>query len=70
MTKKIEGCAHIIMREGIPVNVFTHINKLPKNGVVHLKVDKTYTFSEFKKSHNCDYDELNAKRKKIIISDY
>ncbi len=70
MTKKIEGCVHIIMRDGVPVNVFTHINKLPRNGVVHLRADKIYTFDEFKKSHTHDHKELSTKRKKIIISDY
>ncbi len=70
MSKKIKGCVHIIMKEGKPVNVFTHIDKLPKNGVVHLKADKTYSFQEFKKSHPHDVGELNEKKKKIIVLDY
>ncbi|MDO8529693.1 MAG: hypothetical protein Q7S18_03420 [bacterium] len=52
------------------MNVITHLSDLPKNGVVHLKCDKIYTFDEFKKSHIHDHDELIPSDKLIIISDY
>ena len=70
MPKKIKGCAHLIIKNGKILNVITHLNNLPKNGVVHLKGDKIYTFEEFKKFHIHDHDELKPKKKKIIISDY
>ncbi|MGD9276750.1 MAG: hypothetical protein PVJ67_06280 [Candidatus Pacearchaeota archaeon] len=62
----IEGCVHIIFRDGKPVNVFTHISKTPKNGVVHFKGDKIYTLEGFKKSHIFDKDEIDKKHKKKI----
>jgi hypothetical protein len=68
--EKIEGCAHIIFKDGKPVNVFTHINKTPKNGVVHLKGDKIYTIEGFKKSHIFDKDELKGNKEKIVICEY
>ena len=70
MSKKTDGCVHLIIKNGKVINVFTHLSKLPKNGVVHLKGDKIYTFEEFKKSHVHDHNELKPKRQKIIISDY
>ncbi len=70
MSKKVDGCTHLIMRKGKIVNVITHLSELPKDGVVHLKGDKIYTFDEFKKSHIHDHDELEQKDEKIIISDY
>lgn len=68
--KKINGCVHLIVKNGKIINVFTHLSKFPKNGVVHLKGEKIYTNDEFKKSHIHDHDELKPKRKKIIISDF
>ena len=70
MAKKIYGCTHLIVRDGKIVNVITHLSYLPKNGVVHLKGDKLYTYKEFKKSHIHDHDELIPKKPQIIISDY
>lgn len=70
MAKKIDGCAHLIIRGGKIVNVITHLSDLPKNGVVHLKGNKIYTFDEFKKSHIHDHDELIPKDDLIIISNY
>lgn len=70
MPKKIDGCTHLIIRDGKVVKVITHLSDLPKNGVVHLKGDKIYTFNEFKKSHIHDYDELIPNNELIIISDY
>ncbi|MBZ1345479.1 MAG: hypothetical protein KY055_02535 [Candidatus Nealsonbacteria bacterium] len=52
------------------MNIFTHLSNLPKNGVVHLKGDKIYTFEEFKKFHIHDHNELKPKKRKVIISDY
>ncbi|MFW5853019.1 MAG: hypothetical protein ACOCU8_00065 [Patescibacteria group bacterium] len=70
MVKKLNGCAHLIIRDGKIVNIYTHLNDLPKNGVVHLKGDKIYTYKEFKKSHIHDHDELIQKEPQIIIADY
>lgn len=70
MTKKVDGCTHLIIRDGKVVNVITHLSDLPKDGVVHLKGDKIYTFDEFKESHIHDHDELIQKDELIIISDY
>lgn len=70
MPKKIKGCTHLIIKDGKIINIFTHVSELPINGVVHLKADKIYSYSEFKKSHIHDHDELKAKKQKIIISDY
>ncbi len=70
MVKEVEGCTHLIIKNGKVVNIYTHINKFTKNGVIHLKGDKIYTFSEFKKSHPNDHNELKPRKKKIIVSDY
>ena len=70
MTKKIDGCVHLIIRDKKVVNVITHLSDLPENGVVHLKGDKIYTFEEFKESHIHDHDELIQKDELIIISDF
>jgi hypothetical protein len=69
MPKEVKGCTHLIIREGKIVNVITHLSNLPKNGVVHLKGDKVYTFDEFKTSHVNDHDEL-LMEEGIVISDY
>ena len=55
---KVDGCVHLIIKEGKIANVFEHLDKLPQDGVVHLKVDKAYSFSEFKKTHPEDINEL------------
>jgi len=70
MSKKVDGCTHLIIRDGKIVNVITHLSELPRDGVVHLKGDKIYTFDEFKKSHIHDHDELDQNDEQIIISDY
>lgn len=70
MSKKVEGCTHLIIRNGKIVNVVTHLSALPENGVVHLKGDKIYTFDEFKESHINDHSELEIEEEGIIISDY
>jgi len=70
MVKSVDGCVHLIIREGKVVNVFTHLSELPKDGVVHLGDGGIYSFSEFKKSHPLDHGELKLKKKKIIISGY
>ena len=70
MAKKVKGCVHIIIREGKVQNVITHLSDFPKNGVVHLKGDKLYSFPEFKKTHVNDHEELRIKKKGIIISDF
>jgi len=36
MVKKVEGCVHLILRKGKIVNVFTHLNKMPKEGVKYI----------------------------------
>jgi len=68
--KKLKGCTHLIIRKGEIVKVITHLNQFPPQGVVHLKADKTYSFSDFKKSHPFDHHELKSSRKKIIVSTY
>ncbi|MBU0466577.1 MAG: hypothetical protein KJ718_02150 [Nanoarchaeota archaeon] len=70
MVKKVDGCVHIVMRKGKVVNVFTHLNELPKDGVVHLKGHKILSFKEFKKSHPIDHGELVPKKKKVVISSF
>jgi len=70
MVKKVEGCTHLIIKDGEIVNVFTHLSSLPKNGVIHLKGDKIYSIEEFKKSHKNDHDELKKHKKKINISSF
>lgn len=65
MIKEIKGCTHLVIRNGKVVNVFTHLSKIPKNGVVHLKGDKIYSIKEFKESHKRDHHEL-MKHKKLI----
>lgn len=70
MTKKVDGCVHLIIKNGQVVNVFTHLNKLPRNGIVHLKGDKIYTIEEFKKSHPRDHHELKRHKKKINIGEF
>lgn len=70
MSKKIEGCVHLIIKNGKIKNIYTHLSKLPTNGVVHLKADKIYSYDEFKKSHIHDHEEIKTKKPIIIISDY
>lgn len=70
MPEKNKGCTHLIIKKGKIVNVITHLDKLPANGVVHLKADKVYTFDEFKKSHKYDHSELKIKKRGVIISDF
>lgn len=70
MPKKIKGCVHLKVENGRVANVFTHLEKLPKNGLVHLKGDKVYTFKEFKKSHPFDQNELKKRKKRIIVSGF
>jgi hypothetical protein len=70
MAKKVDGCVHLIFKDGQVVNVFTHLSKLPKNGVVHLKGDKIYTIEEFKKSHPRDHHELKKHKKKVNIGEF
>lgn len=63
--KRIKGCTHLIVNKGKIINVFTHLNNFPVNGVIHLKGDKIYSVEEFKKSHSKDHKELK-KHKKIV----
>jgi len=70
MPEKIRGCTHLIFKNGKVVNVFTHLSKIPKTGIVHLSDGKIYSVAEFKKSHVHDHDELKPKRQKINISDF
>jgi len=70
MPKKVKGCTHLIIKNGKVINIYTHLSKVPKNGVIHLKGDKIYTIQEFKKSHPYDHSELKPKKEKIIISDF
>lgn len=70
MPKKVKGCTHIIIKNGNIMNIYTHLSKIPKNGVIHLKGDKIYSIKEFKKSHPHDHSELKPKREKIILSDF
>ncbi len=65
MTVKVKGCTHLVIRGGKVVNVFTHLGKFPKNGIIHLKGDKIYSVEEFKKIHTRDHHELK-KHKKIV----
>lgn len=65
MTKEIQGCVHLIMKDGKVQNVFTHLSKLPQNGVVHLKADKIYSYEEFKSSHPRDHHELQKHKAKV-----
>jgi hypothetical protein len=67
MVKEIEGCTHLIIHNGKVVNVFTHLSKIPKNGVVHLKGDKIYSIKEFKASHKRDHHELRKNKKLVNI---
>jgi len=70
MSKEIKWCVHLIIRNGKVVNIITHLSDFPKNGVVHLKGDKIYTFNEFKKSHVNDHHELVSNDQFIVIDDY
>lgn len=70
MVKQVKGCTHLIIRNNKIVNVFTHLDKLPKNGIVHLKGDKIYSFKEFKDCHPLDHKELKPRKEKVIISTF
>jgi hypothetical protein len=70
MVKKVDGCVHLIIKNGKVVNIFTHLKELPKDGVVHLMDGKIYSIDEFKKSHPYDHSELKSQKKKIIVSEY
>jgi len=68
--KEIKGCAHLYMQNGKPIRLITHLSKLPKNGVVHLKGSKIYSDNEFKSSHPQDTSEFTITDSGIIISDF
>lgn len=70
MPKRIKGCVHIIVKNKKIVNIFTHLNKFPDKGVIHLMADKIYTNGEFKKEHPKDHDELKRHKNKINIFKY
>ena len=70
IVKEIDGCTHLVIRNGKVVNVFTHLSKIPKNGVVHLKGDKIYSIKEFMKSHKRDHNELKKNRKLVNIGKF
>jgi hypothetical protein len=63
MVKKVKGCTHIVIRNGKIANIFTHLSDFPKEGVIHLKSDETYSIEEFKQSHPRDNHELKKHRK-------
>lgn len=70
MPKRVKGCAHLIVKDGKVVNVFTHLSEILKNGVIHLKGDKIYSVDEFKRSHPRDHSELKPRKQKVIFSSY
>jgi hypothetical protein len=57
----IKGCVHLHINKGKIANVFSHLSKMPKNCVVHLKVSEVLTKSEFQNDHSQDKEELSAK---------
>ena len=59
--KKPAGCVHLIIKQGKIAKVVSHLNKMPKSGVIHLKCDAVYSFAEFKKSHPEDVKELKGR---------
>ena len=68
--KKVKGCTHLIIKRGKIAKVVTHLNKIPKEGVIHLKGDEIYTINEFKKNHPKDSEELKVGKSKIIIGEF
>jgi len=43
----LKGCVHLHMKDGKITNVFSHIDNLPENGIVHLLPEKHYTEEGF-----------------------
>jgi len=70
MVKNIKGCTHIFIKNGKVYNIVTHLSKIPKNGVIHLKGDKIYSVKEFKVSHPNDGNELKASKERINFDDF
>jgi len=75
MIKKINGCTHLIIKNGKVISIHTHLDKYQKEnqikeGVIHLKGDKIYSIEEFKKSHPRDNHELKTTRKKINLGKF
>lgn len=70
MTKKIKGCVHLVFKKGKITNIVTHLDKIPKNGVIHAKGDKIYSIEEFKKSHKRDHHELKKYKKLVNIGKF
>ena len=62
MKLKIDGCVHLIIKEGNVVNTVLHLSNLPKDGVIHLKADGVYSFEEFAKTHPKDIGEIKKKQ--------
>jgi len=46
---EMNGCIHIHMENGKPVSAVVHIAEqwIPKNGVIHAKLNKVYQKGEF-----------------------
>ena len=57
---------HVHIKRGKIINAFSHLTNLPKNGVIHMKVDAALSEREFKKTHEFDISKLDAPKDERI----
>lgn len=61
----LTGCIHIRVEKGKIKNVFTHVDNLPEEGVIHVDFDKdsidVWDNDRFLVDHQRDSNELTCK---------
>ncbi len=62
-----EGCVHLHIKRGKIKNVFCHLSGLPEEGVIHLKVDSTFSNKQFIQTHEPDRGELYVMDQNTIF---
>ncbi len=64
MKPKPNGCLHFHVKNGKIIAAIGHIGRMhiPKNGIIHAKIDSIQTVDEFKESHPKEVEdgELNS----------
>jgi hypothetical protein len=68
MEDSVNGSVNLIVKKGKIVSVFTHLDELPDECVISLKVNKVYGFEEFKEAFPLEQHELEKQKKVINVS--
>ena len=63
----VKGCVHIHIKDGVIVNVFSHLTNLPENCIVHLAPDAVFSVEEFEQSHPQNKNEIHMEPKGIVF---